>query len=128
MIFIFSTQKRPLSKELLPSPDLSYVKLIQTKRLVNFCSTFCQSTEPRDGRAEAAGGGAEDGERVPAPAEGHELQREDQGADGEVHPGDGVAQDQEPGPEDGEGQGGGQARRGAGRDHGEARQGAPGSR
>ena len=58
--------------------------------LVNFCSTFCQSTEPRDGRAEAAGGGAEDGERVPAPPEGHELQREDQGADGEVHPGDGV--------------------------------------
>lgn len=47
--------------------------------------------------AEDACRGTENGERVSAPAEGHELLREDQGADRQVHPGDGVLEDEEPG-------------------------------
>lgn len=50
-----------------------------------------------DERAEDPSGWTEDGERLPAASQGHELQWEDQGTHREVYTGNGVTQNQKPG-------------------------------
>lgn len=50
-------------------------------------------SEPADAGPEDERGGAAHGERVPAPLEGHELQREDQGAHGQLQPANPLPED-----------------------------------
>ena len=75
-------------------------------KTTGFTRLLCADSSNRDlinhaeclhGGPELTSGGAEDGEWVPAATEGHELQREDEGAHREVHPRNGVSKDQEPG-------------------------------
>lgn len=54
-------------------------------------------SEYDDGGAEDASGGTAPGKRLPAATEGHDVQRKDQGTHREIHPGNGVAQNQESG-------------------------------
>ena len=58
---------------------------------------FLSSLECHDGRTEDSSGWTEDGERVSASLEGHELQWENQGTHWEVHPGNGISQNQKSG-------------------------------